>query len=111
MPTRLMISDERLFPVQAFFDAVADRSFVRVVDSLTNGIGYSIDDVDCSFSTDLDPGEESFDGVRFSVFEATVVIPTSLLRSYLEQVCRDYCNAHPEDRAALLEFLSRPFDR
>ena len=88
MPNRLTLDDESLFPIQAFFDAVGDDSFVRVVDSLTKGVGYSINDCDCSFPDDLEPDEESFEGVRFSLFEQSIVISTEQLGQYIRLVCK-----------------------
>lgn len=107
MPTRITLSDPKLFPIQAFFNAVSDSSFVQVVDHLTKGIGYSINVADCSFPGDLDPGEESFDGVCFSIYEDEVVISNDQLRHYLQVVCDDYTSKHPEDERVLKEYLGR----
>ena len=107
MQTRISLDDSELLPVQAFFNAVSDGSFERVVDCLTKGVGYSINDADCTFPGDLDPGDEPFDGVRFTLFEEQVVISALQLRRYIEFVCADYVNRHPEAEAALTQFLGR----
>jgi hypothetical protein len=93
--------------MQAFFNAVSDGSFVRVIDCLTSGIGFSINEADCTFPTDLETDEGPFDGVRFSLFEDAVVIPLSQLRQYIKTVCDDYVVKHPEDKHLLDQFLTR----
>jgi hypothetical protein len=107
MPTRLTLSNPALFPIQAFFNAVSDDSFVHVVDCLTSGIGFHIDETDCMFPSDLDPGEEPFDGVQFSIFEDNVVISLAQLREYLDTICRHHIASHPEDMAIITQLLAR----
>lgn len=109
MPWRLVLQNEpdELFPVQAFFNAVSDASFLRVVDSLTRGIGAGMEDAVCAFPGDLDPGEPRFDGVRFSLYEDYVVISHQRLHGYLEVVCRDFIAAHLGDREVIEVMLAR----
>jgi hypothetical protein len=107
MPARLNLHDPQLIPVQAFFNAIGDASFVKMVDCLTSGIGFSVNDVDCTFPGDLDPGEELFDGVRFSLFEERVVITRDELQHYLQITCADFIFNHPEAKPILDEFLCR----
>ena len=107
MPDRLMIDDESLFPVQAFFNAVSDESFIRVMDSLTNEVGYSINECDCSFPGDLDPGEEVFQGVRFSLFEQSAVISNQELANYIKEVCRGFVDRNPSEQGNVARVLSR----
>jgi hypothetical protein len=107
MPTRITLKDERLFPVQAFFNAIADSSLVQVVDHLTKGIGYSVHDAHCRFPADIDPGEEPFDGVRFSLFEDSVVIGMSQLHHFLAIVSNRYSESHPKDKEVLNQLLQR----
>jgi hypothetical protein len=62
MPDRLELAGD-LWVVAAFFNAVKDSSFTRVIDSLTSGIGYQVEVALCEFPQDLEEGEEPFDGV------------------------------------------------
>jgi hypothetical protein len=110
MPQRLEITNPDLFPIQAFFNSVSDASFMKVVDCLTSRIGYSINETNCTFPGDLDPGEESFEGVCLSLFEESVVISLVQLREYLEIVCRNYVTCHLADEGVLSKLLTRPFD-
>jgi hypothetical protein len=107
MPTRLTIADTQLFPVQAFFNAVGNSSFVEMVDHMTRGIGYTSDEAHCRFPSDLDPGEESFVGVRFALFEDQVVLNKEQLRTFLVEACAAYAAGHPSDREMLDQYLDR----
>ena len=107
MPARIVLRDPILFPIQAFFNAVSDSSFVKVVDHLTNGVGFAVNDTDCTFPTDLDPCEELFEGVRFSLFEDQVVISKDQLRHYLQIVCDAFIIEHPEDKDVISKFFDR----
>ena len=107
MPNRLAIQDDSLFPIQAFFNAIGDGSFVRMLDSLTNGIGFSINDCDCSFPADLEPDEKTFDGVRFSLFERNIVISTAELARFLRIACDEFVKTCPNETQAVNRLLSR----
>jgi len=107
MPIRLTLSDSKMFPVQAFFNSVSDSSFVKVIDWLTKGIGYSIDVAHVNFPTDLDPWEQPFEGVRFSIYEDSVTISREKLMEIIRPLCADYCSQHPKDEAAIKGFLDR----
>ena len=107
MPNRLTFDDESLFPIQAFFNTVGDDSFLRVVDSLTKGVGYSINDCDCSFPDDLEPDEQPFDGVRFSWFERSIVISTAQLGDYIRLLCKEFGEKSPTDHEQINDILAR----
>ncbi len=107
MPVRLTIDDKLLFPVQAFFNAVDDESFIRVMNSLANGVGYSINECDCSFPGDLDPGEELFQGARFSLFEQSAVISHQELASYIKKVSNGFVDRYPTEQDNVARILSR----
>lgn len=106
MPNRLSLADGRLFPVQCFFNAVTDFSFVEVVGRLLQGIGYGTDSAHCAFPSDLDPGEETFDGVRFSIFEDSVILTIEELRYFIRKACESYLVSHPDERNAISGLLS-----
>ena len=107
MPSRLTVADSRLFPVQTFFNAVGDASFVRMADCLTRGIGFVSDAAGCSFPSDLEPDEEPFDGVRFSLFEDQVVISVEQLRRFLAEAIDAYTKNNAPGATTLSEYLSR----
>lgn len=85
MPDRLQL-EESMFPVQAFFNAIPDDCFDKVLASLQGHVGYSINDCHCQFPSDLDPDEESFSGVRFSIYEDEVILDDEDFQGILEKV-------------------------
>jgi hypothetical protein len=107
MPDRLKLEDPSEFPVQAFFNAVSDNSFVDAVDCLTKGIGYSMNDAHCTFPTDLDADEKPFHGVRFSLFEQSATITREQLRCFVKLACDKYVEKHPQHKDRLAGFLVR----
>lgn len=106
MPWRLRLADDRLFPVQAFFNALWDDNFIEVMRRLLCGIGGSMNDAYCRFSSDLDPWEEPFEGVRFSLYEDEVIITAAELKSYIEQACVAYLSTYPEQQDTVANLLS-----
>lgn len=106
MADRLNLTDE-FFPIQTFFNALGDDSFVRAANLLLDGVGYSINDCDCSFPGDLDPDEEPFDGVRFSIFEDEVVISEASLRSYVKEACEMQLSLAPSQRSEINSILEK----
>lgn len=106
MPNRLSLGEDRLFPVQAFFNAVSDFNFVEVVSRLLRGIGHSSDYAHCRFPDDLDPGEETFDGVQFSLFEDSVVITIEELNRYVREACQSYLDCYPDEQDEIGKLLT-----
>jgi hypothetical protein len=84
----IKISDPKLFPVQAFFNAVLrDPDFQKRIQELSDGIGHGYDgDVTCAFPNELEPGEEKFDGVEFCAGNESIIISQDEFRKYLTMV-------------------------
>jgi hypothetical protein len=120
MSKRVDIEDmseyKKFFPVQAFFNEISDMSFARVIDYLTRGIGYGMQDSGgCTFPSDLDDYElyverqgKPLEGIEFSLFEDTVVLDVPTFRRFLTMACDAYVKKYPEDRAKIEELLARP---
>lgn len=106
MPDRLQL-DKRYFPVQTFFNALSNDTFVRTIDHLLSGVGHSVNECDCSFPDDLDPDDERFEGVRFSIFEEELVISLDELRSFVIQACRSQLAIVPEQRLDIERLLGQ----
>ncbi len=98
MPDRLSLDDGRLFPVQCLFNAIPDFDFLTTIRRMLCGIGVTINDAHCNFPADLDPGEESFEGIRFSLFEDSVLISSEELRSLICTACHSHLIRNPDDR-------------
>lgn len=107
MPNRLSLKGD-LFPVQCFFNAVSDFNFVEVVGRLLQGIGHGTDYARCTFPTDLDPGEDVFDGVRFSIFEDVVVLKHEVFLDYVREACHSYLATYPDDDDEINKLLTSP---
>jgi len=99
--------DECLFPVQAFFNALSDDEFIRVIGLLSNRVGYHPDYCHCYFPEDLDPGEELFEGVCFSIFEDKIVISLEELNDVIRLACAEYVSRNPVDEGRVKEILDR----
>lgn len=107
MPNRLSLEGD-LFPVQCFFNAVYDDQFVEVIGRLLRGIGHGSNEAHCTFPDDLDPGEEPFEGVMFSIFEEVVVLKHEEFLNYLREACRSYLATHPDDDDEINRLLTSP---
>jgi hypothetical protein len=107
MRKRIIIGDDQepRFPVQAFFNSISDSSFVGIVSSLLKHIGYCTDNACCKFPSDLDPGEEIFEGVRFSLFEDIVIIDNGSFLEYLKVVCNDHIEHCTSDKEEITNLL------
>ena len=103
---QLVADNDRLFPVQAFFNAISSRNFVAVIQSLLGGVGAGINDVHCQFPGDLDPGEKTFKGVRFSLYDDEVVVDEQTFKRFLIAASKAHVREQPEERAALEKALS-----
>ena len=106
MPDRLSLNEDRLFPVQCFFNAVSDFNFVEVIGRLLQGVGHGADYAHCTFPSDLDPGEEVFDGVRFSIFEDSVILTDEEFRYFIREACKSYLVSHPAEWDSISSMLS-----
>lgn len=102
---RLVLADPKLFPVQAFFNAISDGAFVRVVESLLSGVGHGAEEAFCEFPDPLDPGDPPFEGVRFSIFEEEVVLDRPTFLRYLRLAVDAFLEGHPADRVRLEALL------
>jgi hypothetical protein len=107
---------EKFFPVQAFFNEINHLNFVDVVDHLTRGIGYGMEDSGgCTFPSDMDDYEryveregKPLEGIEFSVDDDDVVLDVPTFRRFLTMACDAHVKRHPEDRAKIEELLARP---
>ncbi|WP_241503518.1 ribonuclease toxin immunity protein CdiI [Bacillus safensis] len=99
------------FPVVVFFNAITDDSFVNIVQHLSTGVGYGINDVDCTFPNDLEPGEEPFHGVLFALHDDKVIVDYQTFYYYLEQASNTYITEYPQDKKTISEVLRKVFEK
>ncbi len=100
-----IVLSANLFPAQAFFNAMSDRSFVSTLEGFSKGIGAGFNDAVCEFPNEIEPGDEQFAGVKFYIFDEELVLSKLDFLRLLEQVCLIYLIRHPEQQALLSQFL------
>lgn len=90
---------DKYFPVKAFLNAIPDNYFLIVLANMNNGTGASFDEVHCEFPGDLEPDEEAFEGVMFSVLDEEIIIDHKTLYKFLQQASGVYLedNSHDVD--------------
>jgi hypothetical protein len=83
------MADEALAPLRAFFSAVPETRYPRLVAAAIAGVGATFDDVGVTFPGDLDEGDDSVPRGQVEVFDplAAVLVP-ELLMSPLAQIRR-----------------------
>ncbi len=90
MKSRLNLAPE-MFPVQAFFNAIPSDELESTLNSLSNKIGYSINNCHCLFPDGLDSDEEQFTGVRFEIYDDQVTITIDEMTQIIETLRKDFC--------------------
>lgn len=101
-----LVLERELFPVQAFFNAMSDRSLISTLQAFSNSIGAGFNDAVCEFPSEIEPTDQPFVGVKFYIFEEELVISRASFLSILEQVCSIYLGRHPEDRGRICTLLA-----
>lgn len=99
--------DSDHFPVIAFFNAISNSDFKDVVEQLSLGIGRGINAAVCTFPDDLDPDEDMFDGVMFSLHNEEVVVDYQTFFHYLKKACNFYLVDFPDDKDIIESYLSK----
>jgi hypothetical protein len=101
-----LYSDEML-PVIWFFDAISEPSFVRVIKSLTEGVGAVFEYNGCYFSKDLEPEVEPFDGILFSngAVNKEVLVCYSVAFKYMNAASKSFIQEYPDKKEILSELL------
>jgi len=97
-------------PVIVFFSVISDKSrFVRIIDQLSNGIGYGFEFAVCTFPDDIEAESEKFgDGVEFSLHSGeSVVISYQEFYYYLKKACMNYLKKYPEKKDVVNEIFEK----
>lgn len=104
MTPRLRLQ-EKLFPIQGYFNSINDSDFVEVIRHLSQGRGFGMNDCGCHFSSGQEPGEALFEGARIYVLQDEVYVSWRDLKKFVEAACTVHIKAHPEDRSVLQKLL------
>jgi len=97
--------------VKTFFNAISDSKFINVVKHMSLGIGYGSNDTVCTFPDDLDPGDEIFDGVEFSLINEAVIVDYRTFYHYLKLACKVYVRDFPKDEDTIKGYLDKIADK
>lgn len=102
-----IVLNENLFPVQAFFNAMPARSLVRTLTAFCSGVGAGFSDATCEFPGELDEGEARFEGVRFEIFDESVIISNAEFFEIVLKVCASYVEQFPDERNLVRDLTER----
>lgn len=97
-------------PVIGFFSVISDKSdFVRIIEHLSNGVGYGYEFAVCLFPSDEDMESEKFgDGVEFSLDNGeAVVLSYEEYYYYLKKACMNYLIKYPEEKGVIYQILEK----
>ena len=106
-----IVLNESLFPVQAFFNAMPARSFVRTLAAFCSGVGTGFNDAVCEFPDELDGGEDRFNGVRFEIFNESVIVSNAEFLEILSKICATYVEQYPDERGTVHELTEQLAER
>lgn len=102
--------EDHLFPVQAFFNAMPEASFLDSLRWFAQGTSVDFNGAGCEFPEELEPGDEAFSGVRFYILDEEAVLDAERFMFYLRGAAASYLERHASDALvveALLEDISR----
>jgi hypothetical protein len=102
-----LVLDNSLFPVQAFFNAMPGRAFIKTLEGFANGVGAGFNDAVCEFPNEIDLNDEEFEGVKFYIFAEELVISNSEFMRLLRDVCRMYTSQHLQDEQLVVDLMQR----
>ena len=100
-------------PVIGFFSVISNPArFVRIINTLSTGVGHGFEFAVCTFPGDLDEYDIAqgmmFDGVEFSLHSGEeVVISYEEFYYYLHKACMNHLEIYPEDKTVIGEILER----
>ncbi|WP_042473908.1 ribonuclease toxin immunity protein CdiI [Bacillus ndiopicus] len=99
------------FPIISFFNAIPESDFLEIIEQFSLDIGRGINDAVCIFPTDLDPGEELFEGVMFSLYDEEVIVDNETFLYYLEKACQVYLEDYPDKKNIVDIYFEKIQDR
>ena len=104
---RLVLNDDKLYPVAGFFNSLWDQNFLEVMSQLAAGIGHGINGATCLFPDPDDPDDPPFEGAKFSVASDEVILSEKEWKAYARMAIASYIKANPNDEPAASEISSR----
>lgn len=105
------VLDKDHFPITAFFNSISDSDFVETIKNLSLGIGVGMNATVCLFADDLDPDEEKFEGVMFSLHDDEVIVDYSTFFYYCEKACSAFIEDYPDKKGIIDICMDKVKDR
>jgi hypothetical protein len=100
-------SDE-LWVVKNFFSEHDGVLFPSCIAHILSGIGYGNEYAMCTFPDSIEPDEEPFNGIRFTMYGGhTKVIDEDAFKKITIEACRRYILKNSSRRNQITEILSR----
>lgn len=94
-----------------FFSAISEsKTFLKVLDNMSKGMGYNLEVSGCCFPSgcdeeDIENGEYFQDGVMFFLNDAEVIVDYQTFYNCLKLACNIYLECFPEDEEEIKERL------
>lgn len=108
-PYRVLLED-RLLPVQAYFNALPDDIFLRALEDLASGVGADYNGVGYVLPSE-DDESAPLNGVLFYVPGEEITISNAEMMCHLKEALAAYTSTHPTDRDAAETLYGRIVDR
>jgi len=99
-----IILEDKLLPVQAFFNAIPDRSFIGTLKAFRQRTGSGFNETYCGFPGEEDFNEEPLNGIEFAIKNEEVILSYDEFFNILSDVCKVFLEKHPgeEEKVFLL---------
>ena len=103
--------DKSNMPVLMILNAIDEKRFLAVLESISKGIGFGEENGVCTFPNDLDEFDKAngieLDGVEFGLYSGeTVIISYRTLYHYLKILSDNYVSKNSEQADAVKNLLS-----
>ncbi len=101
-----IVLEDNLLPVQAFFNAIPDRSFIETLQAFRQGIGAGFNETYCGFPGEEEFDEEALNGIEFAIKDEQVVLNYDEFFRILSKVCKVFLEKYPNKKGEVSELLT-----
>lgn len=101
-----IVLEDHLLPVQAFFNAIPDRSFIETLQAFRQGTGAGFNETYCGFPGEEEFDEEVLDGIEFAIRDEQVVLSYDEFFRLLSEVCQVFLEKYPNKKGEVSELLT-----
>lgn len=105
MSKRVELGTE-LFAVQAFFNAVPDDVFLKMMSGFVQGVGLSVGLSHCDFPGDGEPGDIPLGHVLFTFDDEETQLTDGQFLDALRLACASQVRRRPEQAAEIEAYLA-----